>query len=198
MFAAALGRARGEDITDLARLWLGVRVDHQGVVACDYQTVESVPDTSGRGAETVVSRRWYLADAVFLAAVGGDASLLERLADALVAPAFPIALGRKSYVPTQPVVLGLVAEHPTEVLRRHRWLVSARRVRERMRGRLESGEQVGLRIVGDCAPEEASTWYPDHPVSFEPRRFLRRPVRVTEVPLRLEMIQEGVLPWRST
>lgn len=199
MCAAALGRLRTDDVGDLAQLWMGVRVDHQGIVAFDYQTVEGVPDTLGKGAETIVSYRWYLADAVFLVVLAGDGSLVESLGNALVNPAFQLGLGRKSYVPTQPMVLGLEKSEPEEILRSYPWLVSARRIRDRVRRQLENeAAQIRLRTVCDCQPDEASVWYADHPVSFEPRRFLRRPVRVDDVPLDVRMLEEEVLGWKST
>lgn len=198
MCAAALGRPRSSDPGDLARLWMGVRVDHPGVVSYDYQTVEGVPNTEGEGAETIVSERWYLADAVFLVALGGDSALLTELEAALRRPAFQLALGRKAFVPTPPLVLGLEDEAPEAVVERYPWVVSAHRVRDRVRRQLEEGREVRLRTVCDCAPAAASAWYADHPVSFEPRRFLRRPVWIRDVRLRPDMLREEVLGWRST
>ncbi len=196
--AAALGRPRADDVSDLAALWMGVRVDHQGVVDYDYQTVLDVPDTEGKGAKTVVSERWYLSDAVFLVVLAGDHVLMERLADAIAQPAFPLALGRKSYVPTQPIVLALEEGEPEAILRTYPWLVTAERLRRPVVRAMEEGREVKLRTVRDCPPEDASAWYPDHPLAFEPRRFLRRPVRIEEVRLRSDMLREEVLAWRST
>nr|PZN30254.1 MAG: type I-E CRISPR-associated protein Cas5/CasD [Chloroflexota bacterium] len=57
--------------------------------------------------ETDVSERYYLADASFLAALQGDnPALIERLAAALQAPAWPCFLGRKSCVPSAPIFAG--------------------------------------------------------------------------------------------
>lgn len=198
MCAAALGRSRTADVADLAALWMGVRVDHPGVVRYDYQTILGVPDTEGKGADTVVSERWFLSDAVFLVVLAGDRALLERLADAIRRPVFPLALGRKSYVPTQPIVLALEEVEREAILRTHPWLVTAQRLRRPIVRAVEEGREVKLRSVRDCAPQDASAWYPDHPLAFEPRRFLRRPVRIEEVSLRSDMLREEVLTWRST
>jgi CRISPR system Cascade subunit CasD len=177
---------------------MGIRVDYQGVVHYDYQTIEGVPDTKGKGAETVVSERWFLSDAVFLVVLKGDPTLLGQLADAITRPVFPLALGRKSYVPTEPIVLGLKEDEPHAVLRTHPWLVSAKRLRRPVERKIEAGEEVRLRLVYDCPPQDASAWYLDYPLSFQPRRFLRRPVRIEEVPLRPDMLRGEDLAWRST
>lgn len=57
--------------------------------------------------ETDTSERYYLADASFLAALQGDAALIERCAKAVQTPYWPLFLGRKSCVPSQPIYQGL-------------------------------------------------------------------------------------------
>lgn len=107
LLCAALGRDRAEPVDDLARLRMGVRVDREGALMRDYQTATGVliaatakPDL-GR---TVVSPRFYLSDAAFLVGLEGDElALLEQLNAALRAPYWPLALGRKAFVPSQPV-----------------------------------------------------------------------------------------------
>ena len=42
LLAAALGRDRREDVSDLAALRMGVRVDRKGVLKVDYQTDQFV------------------------------------------------------------------------------------------------------------------------------------------------------------
>jgi CRISPR system Cascade subunit CasD len=54
-----------------------------------------------------LSERFYLADAVFVAAVEGDSTLLRELHAALRAPVYPPYLGRRSCPPSHPVELGL-------------------------------------------------------------------------------------------
>ena len=117
LVCAALGRDRSEDISDLAALRMGVRVDREGVLRYDYQTAMGVlrADTSGV-QETVQSWRYYLADAAFLAGLEGhDRPLLEAIHRALLTPRWTLYLGRKSYMPSVPVWLsdGLV-EAPLE------------------------------------------------------------------------------------
>lgn len=105
LLCAAMGvdRAEEEPVLALARCRLGVRVDREGVLRVDYLTAQDE-----RGA-TTISRRYYLADAVFLAGLEGEApeavEWLQRAHRALKNPVWPLALGRKSYVPSPGVYL---------------------------------------------------------------------------------------------
>ncbi len=123
LLCAALGRDRSEPVEDLAALRMGVRVDREGVPMRDYQTATGVLIASGKPdlTRTVVSPRFYLADAIFLVGLeGDDRSLLERLLAALRAPIWPLSLGRKSFVPGMPIALpdGLL-DLPLEDALRH-------------------------------------------------------------------------------
>lgn len=108
LVCAALGRDRAEPVADLAALRMGVRVEREGVPMRDYQTATGVviaatgkPDL----ARTVVSPRFYLADAVFLVGLEGERVLLDGVQAALARPVWPLALGRKSFVPSLPVYM---------------------------------------------------------------------------------------------
>lgn len=108
LICAALGRDRSEPLDDLASLRMGVRVDREGVPMRDYQTATGVVNAEGKVKldRTVISPRYYLSDAVFLVGLeGNDISLLERIQAALRAPVWPLALGRKSFVPSMPVAM---------------------------------------------------------------------------------------------
>ncbi|MFE9642167.1 type I-E CRISPR-associated protein Cas5/CasD [Nocardiopsis alba] len=122
LLAAAQGRARGDDITDLVGLSMAVRVDQAGELLRDYHTTSDhrggpLPSTqvNAKGEQkltspvksTYVTQRFYLQDAVFVAALAGPAALITGLAEAVRNPAFPLALGRRSCPPTQPVLLPL-------------------------------------------------------------------------------------------
>lgn len=128
LLAAAKGRRRHESIEDLLGLTLGVRTDQPGSLLRDYHTVSDyrgIPlpsaGVTGQGRQkptspakyTGVTQRYYLQDAVFVVAVQGPSSLLEDLATAVRSPAFPLALGRRSCPPTQPVLLVPAAPEPT-------------------------------------------------------------------------------------
>lgn len=106
LVCAALGRDRAEPVDDLARLRMGVRVDREGLLMRDFQTATGVMTAAGKvdRTRTVISPRYYLADAAFLIGLeGGDTALLERIHAAVRAPVWPLALGRKSFPPGEPV-----------------------------------------------------------------------------------------------
>lgn len=108
LVCAALGRDRAEPVDDLARLKMGVRVDREGLLMRDYQTATGVVSAAGKVdmERTVISPRYYLADAAFLVGLeGDDRGLLECIHVALRVPVWPLALGRKSFPPGEPVWL---------------------------------------------------------------------------------------------
>lgn len=108
LVCAALGRDRAKPVDDLAALRMGVRVEREGVTMRDYQTATGVVIASSGKPDkerTVVSPRYYLADAVFLVGLEGAPEFLSTIHAALMSPVWPLALGRKSCVPTLPVYL---------------------------------------------------------------------------------------------
>ena len=120
LLAAAEGRRREDPILDLVALDLGVRVDQPGTILRDYHTasdhrggalLSAKVDRTGRQVRTsparptAVTQRFYLQDAIFLAAVEGPRPLISGLAVAVRRPAFPLALGRRCCAPTQPLVI---------------------------------------------------------------------------------------------
>lgn len=165
LLAAALGRRRSDEIDDLIGLDLGVRIDQPGTLLEDYHTVSTLDGShllsasvNAKGAQkptsppkkTHVTRRYYLQDAVFVAAVSAhDPALLVALAEAVRRPVFPLALGRRACVPTQPVLLagegvaGLWDGDPVAVLGRVPWQ-AVERVQRR-----ERREVVTLPVTAD-------------------------------------------------
>src|SRR4051812_37507508 len=146
LLCAALGWPRETDVTTLAELRMGVRVDRQGSHERDFHTVGGshlrgerygVVTAEGKSGGTVVSQRYYLADADFLVGLEGDEELLRTIDAALAAPVWPIFLGRKAFVPGVPVRLpdqpprgpGLRAESLPEVLRTYPWFPDPARSR---------------------------------------------------------------------
>ena len=114
LVCAALGRPREESVEDLAALRMGVRIDAPGTVAMDYHTAgggagpdgrSGVVKADGKSGDTVLSSRFYLADADFLVGLEGDRGLLERIEVALHRPVWQLSLGRKAFVPGVPVFL---------------------------------------------------------------------------------------------
>ncbi|MEW6568789.1 MAG: type I-E CRISPR-associated protein Cas5/CasD [Chloroflexota bacterium] len=173
LLCAALGRPRAEPVDDLASLRMGVRVDREGSLEMDYHTAMNVYKASGgKPKDTEVSRRYYLADALFLVGLETeDRALLERLYGALRAPVWPLYLGRKAFVPSPPICLpdGMrVGETLEEALKRYPFL-----------GRGDPPER--LRLVIDDPQGEIVR--PDLPLSFAARRFAPRRARTLWITL---------------
>jgi CRISPR system Cascade subunit CasD len=100
MVCAALGRDRHAAIDDLSSLRFGTRVDREGTLLRDYHTVLDVVAAGSNQTDTVLSDRWYLADAAFLAGLEGEEALLAAIQRALADPVWPVFLGRKACPPT--------------------------------------------------------------------------------------------------
>lgn len=109
---AALGRDRSEPIDDLAALLFGVRVDQEGLLSRDFHTAKEVIGASDSKLRTVVSNRWYLAHAAFLAGLQGPPALLSSIHKALQRPHWALVLGRKSCPPSVPPGSGEVVNQP--------------------------------------------------------------------------------------
>lgn len=170
LLCAALGRPRHAAIDDLAGLRMGVRVDQEGVLRYDFHTAQNLLKAAGGIKDTEPSRRYYLADAKFLVGLAGESGeLLMRLQQALASPVWPLYLGRKAFVPGEPVWLedglrlGLTLE---EALTGYPPLVST-----------ASGTAGPRRLVleSDAGREVR----PDQPISFARREFAARRVRTT-------------------
>ncbi|MCQ4321967.1 type I-E CRISPR-associated protein Cas5/CasD [Stutzerimonas stutzeri] len=179
LLAAALGidRENWDDLEPLVRLVMGVRHDRPGVLKRDYQTAgcatsdNMIRADGSLSKDGVISQRHYLADAVFLVGLEGpDLSLLERIQIALQNPVWPLALGRKSYVPSESIWLegGIVDAPLLPVLAARPWLTTSRRnegVPDRLLVSLESQDGNGVLRM-------------DQPLSsFSTRRFGARHVR---------------------
>ncbi|MFH1259968.1 MAG: type I-E CRISPR-associated protein Cas5/CasD [Elusimicrobiota bacterium] len=114
LIAAAMGINRNEwdRLRLLTKLKMGVRHDRSGILRRDYQTagcsdkdiiIKANGDSSKEG---VVSERYYLADAAFLVGLESDEKkLLEEAHEALKNPQWVLGLGRKSYLPAEPVYI---------------------------------------------------------------------------------------------
>lgn len=184
LICAALGRPREATLDDLAALRLGVRADREGALECDFQTAVEVRKSNPSAPhDTATSKRYYLADAVFLVGLeGDDVSLLERIDTALGDPHWPVALGRKAFLPGEPIRL-------PDGLRRDTGLEEALTAYPMLPLREASGGQApgpaaALRVQFECGPDETGESRQDVPISFlsETRRFAVRKVRYAEVP----------------
>lgn len=195
LLAAAQGRRRGDPIVDLVDLRFGVRVDQPGTMLRDYHTVSDfrglgLPtaamnkkgEQKRSGYTTKVTTRFYLQDAVFVAVLRGDDGLLRGLAGAVRAPGFPLALGRRSCPPTQPLVLtpeggdGLWQGAISDVLATVPWQAgeSHQDALER-----ETGGSPSVRLAISWDDVGGDHEVADVPVSFDQRHrsFLTRRIR---------------------
>lgn len=145
LLCAALGRPRWEPINDLATLKMGVRVNQEGVVQCDYHTVMDSIKSSGSKGDTVISQRYYVADADYLVGLEGDRALLETLDTALQTPCWQLYFGRKSFIPSQPVHVqdGLLEGSLEDALRQHPY--RAQKPQKQLRYVLEVTDSLDVR-----------------------------------------------------
>ncbi len=188
LLASALGRPRSAEITDLAGLRLGIRVDREGRVEKDFHTTggfrQDAPEAARvrvlKAAGThppaessaVLSTRFYLSDAAFLVGLEGSLDVLRSLYQGLAAPVWPLFLGRKAFPPSVPVWLpdGLCeTQDLEEALRAYPRLAPSR-------GR----DQVEIRLVLEDPAGEAVRV--DQPISFAARRFAQRRVKTAWIP----------------
>jgi len=121
LIACALGRDEDEPLGELGELEVAVRIDDEGRVMRDFQTIGVDGWVSAAGkvtcGEPKLSKRFFLADAVFTVAVGHpDGDLLERIAAALIRPVWPVYLGRRAFPPSAPLLIGTSLAAPTQAL----------------------------------------------------------------------------------
>lgn len=109
LIACAMGIPRGDRrIPEMnERIKIGIREDRPGMLGSDFQTITAkkmmLADRSNED-KTILSPRQYLYDAAFTVALASDDSLLDAIAHALRHPVWPLFLGRKSCVPTNPLI----------------------------------------------------------------------------------------------
>jgi CRISPR system Cascade subunit CasD len=136
LLAAAMGidRENWDDLEPLTQLSMGVRHDRPGVPKRDYQTAQHIISADrSKIHDTAVTTRDYLADAAFLVGlVGEDRTFLERIHAALRDPVWPLALGRKSYVPSESIWMeNAVQDVPLrEALAQWPWIATLRKWEE--------------------------------------------------------------------
>ncbi len=179
LVASALGRERGSALEDLCALEFGVRVDQPGTVIRDFQTERSMD-----GRKTMpLSNRYYLADAKFLVALGGPEELVGQIESAVISPAWPLYLGRRSCPPDGPLVRNAIGgpyENVREALAAEPWL-AAEWYRKRLAVRGDAFPE--LEVLCDALDGESYEIRSDLPLSFgEVRRYGQRRVARYLVP----------------
>lgn len=184
LLSAALGidRENWSDLEPLTHLLMGVRHDRPGVPKRDYQTAQNIISADrSKIHNTAVSTRDYLADASFLVGIeGDDRTFLERAHVALRNPVWPLALGRKSYVPSESIWIekGVQDVPLRDSLTLWPWIASLRKWEEFPEKLLISFE----------SEDHSGVLKMDQPLSsFAERRFGARFVRSEWIPFPQEV-----------
>ncbi len=184
LLCAALGRDRAEPLDDLCALRMGVRVDREGRIHSDFQTIHKRTVDGSPIGNGSISTRFYLSGAVFLVGLEGDPALLQSLDGALQSPHWMLFLGRKAFPPAVPIWLtnglrkGMSLE---EALRTYPWLLDD----PALRFSLKVDEKIPdrpewLRTMLEDLHGELIR--PDVPVSFAARTFHSRRVHMSRLP----------------
>lgn len=190
MCCAALGLPRGSDkeqvfLTSFGAVQMtAIAIPRNGVKKelpvrrlQDYHTVQNTRRASGAiNNDCVLTHRQYLTDAAFGVLLEGNAVLLGEIVSALADPKWGIWLGRKTCIPSAPVlpglkgnldnVLRLLKENPDDALR---LLIGDRQLESFTR-------QVDVENFA-----EGRDTIPDAPVSFATERRLFAPRRVRTI-----------------
>ncbi len=194
ILAAAQGRDRAADLTDLTGLTMAVRTDQPGMLLRDFHTVsdyrgvplkqtgvnaKGIQKPTGPAKYTHVTYRYYLQDAVFVVGLAGSRDLIAELATSIRRPRYPLALGRRSCPPTQPILLGDDTAELLHAVTAPPWQASDRGRARHLRGTKPATVDLAVSI-DDPAGGECRN---DVPVSFglRDRQFRQRRVRHTSV-----------------
>ena len=184
LLCAALGWPRDVEpdrLARLARLRMGVRIERPGIMRMEYQTAGGSHQADQHygvaivegGMRTVVSRRYYLADADFLVGLAGragdeeDEATLRMVDRALEEPHWPLVLGRRAFVPGEPVRLpddpperaGWRPEPLEDALLRYPW--------PRARSRRETFDHLQFVFETERGAEAGAEVRRDVPISFQ-------------------------------
>jgi len=117
---AALGLPRGSEreqefITEFGKVRLtAIAIPRNGLKKPlavnrlqDYHTVQNTRKADGKIKDCHITHRQYLTDASFGIILEGDNNLLVKIASGLSDPVWGLWLGRKSCIPSAPVLAGL-------------------------------------------------------------------------------------------
>lgn len=172
LLASALGRRREELVDDLACLRMAVRIDQFGKFGRDFQTAHTRKFDKLRQSwvfdkSLPLSNRYYLLDAVFVAGIEMPDDLLDTFASALLHPAFPLYLGRRSCPPATKVLLDTrEGVSLMEALKAQPWEASNRQLLKECKGK----PFISCEVLRDClSPEDelrGGEPVRDYPVSF--------------------------------
>ncbi len=207
LLCCALGQDRAESPTRLAALRMHVRVDRQGTLLQDFHTAGGgvfrgsrnyfAPTSAGsKGKNPVVTQRHYLQDASFLVALEGDSDLLQTLARKLIDPEWPLALGRRSCPPSEPVLEAFCESDARTALLSHPLRLHPSRLPLRWNPGIQRYEpevsKLPIRFVWECGPNDpGSELRRDVPLTWSDR--LRREYGVRFVRSEIHQLTPEIL-----
>ncbi|MQY28894.1 type I-E CRISPR-associated protein Cas5/CasD [Nocardia aurantia] len=196
LLAAALGLERDADLTPLTSLTMGVRTDQPGTLLRDFHTAsdhrgiplkqsgvnaKGLQKPTGPAKYTHVTQRYYLQDAVFLVALAGGVDVIDVLAAAVRRPAYPLALGRRSCPPTQPILLGTEREAVLDTLAQQPWQASDTGRAQYLRGTKPAFVDLPITVDdndGTDTRHDVPTSFGLHDRGFRERRVRHSTVRI--------------------
>lgn len=187
MLAAALGYERNDPrITALNTLRFAVRVDQPGHSITDFHMVHYYKNPEKQtGASAKVTYRQYYADAIYIVALTGQDTDMEKLEYALHHPVFPLYFGRRANIPSGVLKTKLYnIDNPIEALKVVPWEAPTRFQKQH--------EKYHAEIISD-APADATdtTLVKDRYIAGKNnRQFGYRPVVKTSVVLQAPQIEE--------
>ncbi len=123
IIAASLGYRRDEDrnIRRLNELNFAVRIDQVGTLLRDYHIARKYK-SDGREDRTYVTNRYYLEDAVFVAAISHeDNSYMDEILRSLKNPYFQTFMGRRALPMCADFILDVVEDDIIEALKNYEW-----------------------------------------------------------------------------
>ena len=206
IIANALGRRRAEPIGDIAAgAELAVRADRPGRLLCDFHTVGTpgryalAVDTGKQLRNPVITDRFYLSDAAFLAVYTPppDGLSATDILQALANPARPLYLGRRSCPPAERVAVTTAhgSQTPEAILSTAKLLRRPPRAAARALSDADfyeaaddNGEPSVTALVEMSAPTGSdplrASIRKDAPETFDPRRLYHLDRRIVTKTLR--------------
>lgn len=164
MIAASFGYRRDEDekIKQLNDLDFAVRVDQRGNLLRDYQIATAYkPD--GRFERNYVTNRYYLEDAIFVVAIGGEDDFIDKIEQSLKTPYFQTFFGKRSNPINPDFILDKTNQGVVESLENISWQAGnwyKKDYKNKSRVELE------VYIDGDLIKESVSKFRKDRVESF--------------------------------
>ena len=122
LIGCCMGIQRGSaELLSLNRtLHIAVRADKPGRLMTDFHTVQApkgyrIVNAQGKPrGETIITPKQYLQEAAFTVFIWGEVSVLDKTYDALLHPIWAPYLGRKSCVPSVPLLPTIIEAQDTD------------------------------------------------------------------------------------